>query len=291
MKNIIIYNIVFLLLLSCSKKEPVSVENEKEGLSLSYNCDPEQIIVPLITSATLNDTVIIISTKYINNTGSDCQKTMDFSIITDKVQNGTTYLNANSNINERGLYLQEGVLLINSHELDNDNYDYITITEIDNINKTISGNFAFFLIEGNFNKLHYSNQIDGNFLYYFAKIRLFAENDSLNISGSYQTDNIYINNERLEIYLNNDLALEFNIDYEIGIHNLYANDFLLIRVKNQDTNTFYWQPAGRYIVSDTLIYNHNYKKIDIEANLTEAYINGSFSNRILTIDNTEILIY
>ena len=173
----------------------------------------------------------------------------------------------------------------------NNSDGYLNISEIDKVNNTVSGEFDFLSFNGKFNKLSYKDSFDEYFISNTAKVSLYDNTDNLNLSGNYAASFVtYSGTNSVGIYFDN-MRLSISPSTYPGSFD-FENTYMYLYTDYKNSDNKYTHPQGTYTVSDTIINNHDYRKIIIDAHF--AYLDDDDyynENNVILHINSEILIY
>ena len=281
MKFLIWISFLALLLNSCvDKPEVISYEQYKRLNAKMYYYENDTITkyYPDIAEATLNDSVLIISGMHKENNW--------FSLNTKKLITGTTYFNEFQYENGTDPNCALLIKVKNSYEneyLYCPPYSFLEITEINSKDKTISGRFKIDDIDTYFNNLPYSSSINPTYITQSCYLKVIDTNNSY-YTGTYNTNRI--DKPKSIIYSNFKYNKVFQSQFyykENGTHTFTSKDHMYFSYENGDMK--YSDPTnGTYVISDTIINKHSYKKYRF-------YMTLSNSNKTIQIKDGELLLY
>lgn len=295
MRNLIGFIILLFILNSCVKEPNLisAQELQKQNAKLYCYDSYDRKYYPDINIATLNDSAIAISVQFEN---INSYRELNFTMFTSKINVGKTFFNG-SNYRDWAVSIYDTYNFSYSRE-NNNSGDFLEITEIDRVNKTISGNFKINTIfpnelYGEINKLPYSAQYSKYDIISSIKIQLDINDNDQTLSSFYNRFYITAFHSKIDAYIDQNIQLEFNKPFALGTHDFsYQDNELKLHTYKEASNMvsrYYYYPVGTYTMSELIINEHKYKKIVIDAYLSK--YSNSYLDQHLELNNVEILIY
>ena len=277
------------VIISCSTEPNIISQDEyiasQSKLYIYSSSAHEKKIVPTVSTAIINSGIYMSIKK--EDVEEYSSNGIYLSLFVDDLSLKRTDFNyddySNRTVNHWAMYGYR----LGIYDLEHDN-SYFTLTELDQVNKTISGEFIVNRVEGFFDKLPYSGSLNSDFIYQEANLDIFDYSGFTYYTGSYKTNEITQDSYggfRIKFPYKRTLSCSFDNSTN-GTYSFTTDDD--ISFSSPYGGVYYDSvQSGTYTISDYQIYGHKYKKYTFNLLLSAS----TYTNKSIQINNASILVY